>query len=145
MVYVLLLGTVAFATVAPMQMRVLQQAGAQGANLASSLNIAAFNLGNALGAWVGGLVLSGIGLLSLGWSAPRSPWWDCSWWAGASVCHPGRRHARGRGGPLTSPQGIAGRAPFLGMTGHSGKPPGIRPGLAPHTATRQGAHRHTIA
>lgn len=69
MVYVVLLGTVAFATVAPMQMRVLQQAGAQGANLASSLNIAAFNLGNALGAWVGGLVLSGIGLLSLGWSA----------------------------------------------------------------------------
>ena len=69
MVYVVLLGTVAFATVAPMQMRVLQQAGTQGANLASSLNIAAFNLGNALGAWVGGLVLSGMGLLSVGWAA----------------------------------------------------------------------------
>ncbi|MEG2045611.1 MAG: MFS transporter [Comamonas sp.] len=69
MVYVVVLGTVAFATVAPMQMRVLQQAGTQGANLASSLNIAAFNLGNALGAWVGGLVLSGIGLLSVGWAA----------------------------------------------------------------------------
>src|SRR2546427_1448190 len=48
---------VAFATVAPMQMRVLDQAGPQGANLVSSLNIAAFNLGNALGAWVGGLAL----------------------------------------------------------------------------------------
>ena len=70
MSYVVLLGTVAFATVAPMQMRVLQQAGAAGANLASSLNISAFNLGNALGAWVGGLVLShGFGLLSLGWAA----------------------------------------------------------------------------
>ena len=53
-----------------MQMRVLQQAGPAGANLASSLNISAFNLGNALGAWVGGLVLSyGFGLLTLGWAA----------------------------------------------------------------------------
>lgn len=70
MAYVVVLGTVAFATVAPMQMRVLQQAGPEGANLASSLNIAAFNLGNALGAWVGGLVLTqGLGLLSLGWAA----------------------------------------------------------------------------
>ena len=70
MTYVVLLGTVAFATVAPMQMRVLQQAGAAGANLASSLNISAFNLGNALGAWVGGLVLShGFGLLALGEAA----------------------------------------------------------------------------
>ena len=65
-----LLGTVAFATLAPMQMRVLQQAGAAGANLASSLNISAFNLGNALGAWVGGLLLShGFGLLALGEAA----------------------------------------------------------------------------
>ena len=50
MAYVIVLGVVAFATVAPMQMRVLDQAGPQGANLVSSLNIAAFNLGNALGA-----------------------------------------------------------------------------------------------
>ena len=70
MSYVVLLGTVAFATVAPMQMRLLQQAGPDGANLASSLNISAFNLGNALGAWVGGLVLShGFGLLALGGAA----------------------------------------------------------------------------
>ncbi|KAF1048343.1 MFS transporter [Xylophilus sp.] len=70
MAYVVLLGTVAFATVAPMQMRVLQQAGPDGANLASSLNIAAFNLGNALGAWAGGLVLArGLGLLSTAWAA----------------------------------------------------------------------------
>jgi hypothetical protein len=58
MAYVVVLGVAAFATVAPMQMRVLQQAGEAGANLASSLNIAAFNLGNALGAWVGGWVIA---------------------------------------------------------------------------------------
>ena len=57
MTYVVLLGTVAFATVAPMQMRVLQQAGPEGANLASSLNIGAFNLGNAIGAALGGAVI----------------------------------------------------------------------------------------
>jgi DHA1 family inner membrane transport protein len=70
MAYVVLLGTAAFATVAPMQMRVLQAAGAQGASLASSLNIAAFNLGNALGAWAGGLVIAhGLGLLAVAWAA----------------------------------------------------------------------------
>lgn len=58
MAYVLLLGVAAFMSVAPMQMRVLQAAGSAGANLASSLNIAAFNLGNALGASVGGLVIT---------------------------------------------------------------------------------------
>ncbi len=52
-----LLGVAAFATVAPLQLRVLEKAGAAGQNLASSLNIAAFNLGNALGAWAGGLTI----------------------------------------------------------------------------------------
>lgn len=52
-----LLGAAAFATVAPLQMRVLQQAGGAGQGLASSLNIAAFNLGNAFGAWLGGAVI----------------------------------------------------------------------------------------
>jgi len=49
---------------------VLEKASGAGQNLASSLNIAAFNLGNALGAWVGGLTVeSGLGLQSLGWVA----------------------------------------------------------------------------
>ncbi|UZF91830.1 MFS transporter [Bosea sp. NBC_00550] len=52
------LGAAAFATVAPLQMWVLQQAGGAGRGLASSLNIAAFNLGNAFGAWLGGLVIT---------------------------------------------------------------------------------------
>jgi MFS transporter, DHA1 family, inner membrane transport protein len=69
-VFVGLLGVAAFATVAPTQLRVLEQASGAGQNLASSLNIAAFNLGNALGAWVGGLTVeSGPGLPALGWVA----------------------------------------------------------------------------
>jgi DHA1 family inner membrane transport protein len=44
-------------------LRVLDKAGGAGQNLASSLNIAAFNLGNALGAWLGGAVIEhGLGL-----------------------------------------------------------------------------------
>jgi DHA1 family inner membrane transport protein len=61
-----LLGAAAFATVAPLQLRVLQQAGSEGQTLASSLNIAAFNLGNALGAWLGGVTIDhGPGLAAL--------------------------------------------------------------------------------
>ena len=68
--FVGLLGVAAFATVAPMQLRVLEQAAGAGQNLASSLNIAAFNLGNALGAWVGGVTVDhGPGLPALGWVA----------------------------------------------------------------------------
>jgi len=69
-VFVGLLGIASFATVAPMQLRVLEKASGAGQNLASSLNIAAFNLGNALGAWVGGVVIDhGPGLRALGWVA----------------------------------------------------------------------------
>ncbi|MDT4825344.1 Inner membrane transport protein YdhP [compost metagenome] len=69
-VFVGLLGVASFATVAPMQLRVLEKASGAGQNLASSLNIAAFNLGNALGAWVGGVTIDhGPGLRALGWVA----------------------------------------------------------------------------
>jgi len=61
-----MLGLAAFATVAPLQLRVLQQAGGAGQTLASSLNIAAFNLGNAFGAWLGGaIILAGLGLAAI--------------------------------------------------------------------------------
>jgi DHA1 family inner membrane transport protein len=61
-----LLGVAAFATVAPLQLRVLEKAGSAGQNLASSLNIAAFNLGNALGAWAGGMTIdAGLGFAAL--------------------------------------------------------------------------------
>jgi DHA1 family inner membrane transport protein len=63
---VLLLGIAAFATVAPLQLRVLEASGPNGRTLASSLNIAAFNLGNALGAWAGGVTIDrGLGLSAL--------------------------------------------------------------------------------
>ncbi|MGE0237103.1 MAG: MFS transporter [Parvibaculaceae bacterium] len=55
--FVGLLGATGFATVAPLQMWVLKTTEGAGQSLASSLNIAAFNLGNALGAWLGGVVI----------------------------------------------------------------------------------------
>ncbi len=65
-----MLGVAAFATVSPMQLWVLQKAGDAGGTLASSLNIGAFNLGNAFGAWLGGVVIvHGGGLASVGWVA----------------------------------------------------------------------------
>jgi MFS transporter, DHA1 family, inner membrane transport protein len=65
-----LLGAAGFATVAPLQMRVLNKAEGAGQSMASSLNIAAFNLGNALGAWLGGAVIEhGPGLARLPWAA----------------------------------------------------------------------------
>ncbi|ARP88455.1 MFS transporter [Bordetella genomosp. 9] len=64
-----LLGVAGFATVPPLQMRVLEKA-AGAPNLASAFNIAAFNLGNAAGAWVGGLTIDhGPGLPALPWVA----------------------------------------------------------------------------
>ncbi len=50
-------GLTGFATVAPLQMDVLKRAS-HAPTLASAMNIAAFNLGNAGGAWAGGLVVS---------------------------------------------------------------------------------------
>ncbi|MGN6525585.1 MAG: MFS transporter [Burkholderiaceae bacterium] len=72
--FVAALGVAAFATVAPLQSWVLRQARGAGETLAASFNIAAFNLGNALGAWVGGLALShGLGLVALPWVALAMP------------------------------------------------------------------------
>jgi DHA1 family inner membrane transport protein len=72
--FVGLLGAAAFATVPPLQMWVLEKADGAGQSLASSLNIAAFNLGNALGAWLGGFVIDhGPGLGSVTWVAALLP------------------------------------------------------------------------
>ncbi len=60
-------GVLAFALVAPLQLRVVSEA-ASAPNLASTLNQGAFNLGNAIGAWVGGLALTyGVSYDSLPW------------------------------------------------------------------------------
>ncbi|MFE7311801.1 MFS transporter [Streptomyces sp. NPDC057555] len=66
-VAVFLIGALGFATVPPLQKRVLDHAhGAP--TLASAANIGAFNLGNALSAWLGGLVISA----GLGYTAPNA-------------------------------------------------------------------------
>ncbi|WP_368562420.1 MFS transporter [Pseudoxanthomonas sp. UTMC 1351] len=71
--FVALLGAAAFATVSPLQLWVLQKAGGA-QSLASSLNIGAFNLGNALGAWLGGVVIThSAGLTALTWIAALVP------------------------------------------------------------------------
>lgn len=68
--FIAALGIAAFATVAPLQLRVLRHAAGAGQNLASSFNIAAFNLGNAMGAWLGGVVIErGPGLEAVTWAA----------------------------------------------------------------------------
>jgi len=60
-------GLLAFALIAPLQMRVVNEA-AQASNLASTLNQGAFNLGNAAGAWIGGLALTdGLAYRELPW------------------------------------------------------------------------------
>lgn len=62
-----LIGAFGFATVPPLQKRVLDQTG-EAPTLASAMNIGAFNLGNALAAWLGGLVLgAGFGPTSPNW------------------------------------------------------------------------------
>ena len=71
-VTIALIGALGFATVPPLQKRVLDQAhGAP--TLASAVNIGAFNLGNALSAWLGGLVIAA----GLGYTAPN--------WVGAAL------------------------------------------------------------
>jgi DHA1 family inner membrane transport protein len=67
-----LFGAAGFATVAPLQKRVMDKATGAPA-LASAANIAAFNLGNAVGAYLGGLTISH----GLGYTAPN--------WVGAAL------------------------------------------------------------
>lgn len=65
---VTLVGVFGFATVPGLQTRVLDKAS-DAAALAATLNIGAFNLGNAIGAWVGGMVIDqgfGIAATALG-------------------------------------------------------------------------------
>ncbi len=67
-----LMGAFGFATVPGLQMRIMNYAvGAP--TLASGANIGAFNVGNALGAWIGGLTITA----GLGYTSPL--------WAGAAL------------------------------------------------------------
>lgn len=67
---VLLWGAVAFGNVPGLQLYVVRQAEIytpKAVDVASGLNIAAFNLGIAFGAWAGGLVVSQFGLMYTPW------------------------------------------------------------------------------
>jgi DHA1 family inner membrane transport protein len=62
-----LMGAFGFATVPGLQMRIMTYAGSA-PTLASGANIAAFNVGNAAGAWLGGLTITaGLGYASTIW------------------------------------------------------------------------------
>nr|WP_275983907.1 MFS transporter [Paenibacillus hamazuiensis] len=62
-------GVAAYSIMAPLNMLVLQKAG-DAQELASTLNISAFNLGNAIGAFIGGRVIeSAPGLHAVPWAA----------------------------------------------------------------------------
>ncbi|TLS41466.1 MFS transporter [Streptomyces montanus] len=71
-VTITLIGALGFAAVPPLQKRVLDQAHSA-PTLASAVNIGAFNLGNALSAWLGGIVIAA----GLGYTAPN--------WVGAAL------------------------------------------------------------
>ncbi len=72
----LVFGAAGFATVPPLQTRVMEQAAGAPA-LASAANIAAFNLGNAGGSFLGGLAIDA----GLGYTAPN--------WVGAALAAAG--------------------------------------------------------
>lgn len=72
LVSLFLMGGFGFATVPGLQMRIMGHAQAA-PTMASGANIAAFNVGNALGAWLGGLTITA----GLGFTAPL--------WAGAAL------------------------------------------------------------
>ncbi|MBU5349606.1 MFS transporter [Paenibacillus lautus] len=62
-------GIAAYSIIAPLNILVLQKAG-DAQELASALNISAFNMGNAMGAFIGGLVIdSSLGLSAVPWVA----------------------------------------------------------------------------
>jgi DHA1 family inner membrane transport protein len=70
LVTVLAWGAVAFGNVPGLQVYVVQRAGRdapQAVDVASGLNIAAFNVGIALGAWGGGMIVDRIGLMATPW------------------------------------------------------------------------------
>ncbi|MFD0257311.1 MFS transporter [Kitasatospora indigofera] len=107
-VTITLIGALGFAAVPPLQKRVLDQA-AGAPTLASAVNIGAFNLGNALAALIGGMVISA----GFGWTAPN--------WVGAALAASalllalvaGALERRGTAHPVADHRTATGAAPAL--------------------------------
>lgn len=97
-VALVLMGGVGFATVPGLQMRIMNHAS-DAPTLASGANIAAFNVGNAVGAWLSGLALAA----GLGYTSPL--------WVGAAVTTAGLAlfvvASRARGGEFARTPGGA--------------------------------------
>ncbi|MDN6386773.1 MAG: MFS transporter, partial [Corynebacterium sp.] len=97
-VALVLMGGVGFATVPGLQMRIMNHAS-DAPTLASGANIAAFNVGNAVGAWLSGLALAA----GLGYTSPL--------WVGAAVTAAGLAlfvaASRARGGEFARTPGGA--------------------------------------
>ncbi|MFJ8043516.1 MFS transporter [Kitasatospora sp. NPDC096147] len=107
-VTLLLVGALGFATVPPLQKRVLDQAhGAP--TLASAVNIGAFNLGNALAAWLGGMVISA----GLGYTAPN---WVGALLAASALLLALWSAALERRAPATTPAGAPTTTPAAATT-----------------------------
>ncbi|MFC7848121.1 MFS transporter [Arthrobacter sp. NPDC057388] len=101
----LLLGGFGFATVPGLQMRVMKYA-AKAPTLASGANIGAFNVGNALGAWLGGVTITA----GLGYTSPI--------WAGAVITALGLAVMAGA---AVGARASARRAPAAGLAAASQK------------------------
>ncbi|KUL38752.1 MFS transporter [Streptomyces sp. NRRL F-4489] len=120
LVTVVLIGAVGFLTTTPLQMLVMDKAR-RAPTLAAAANQSAFNLANAGGAWIGGLVLAA----GWGWTSPAA--------AGAVLAAAGlavallaglldrgsrddttRIVARGDGEPAAAPAGAVSRPPASG-------------------------------
>ena len=105
---IVLMGGFGFATVPGLQMRVMKYASSA-PTLASGANIGAFNVGNALGAWLGGVTITA----GLGYTSPI--------WAGAGItllglvvmviAAAGAKRTGARAAALPSPAQLAPSAP----------------------------------
>jgi DHA1 family inner membrane transport protein len=105
---VLAWGAVAFGNVPALQVYVVKQAQRflpQGEDVASGLNIAAFNVGIAGGAWIGGMVVSQLGLVHTAWIGAivvAAAWWLVAWSGRLDA-----RDARHPAAPNPAPQAAA--------------------------------------
>lgn len=97
-----LFGAAAFAVIPPLQMQVLEKA-AQAPTLAAAFNVAAFNAGNAAGAFLGGRVLATAGLAAVPWAASLLSL------SGLALCIAGEVFAKG-----TARRGVDAADPWAG-------------------------------